>query len=692
MQEACQALVKRVNFSSNALSRLDKATRVSGVLAGARRWGIHTTSVGAAAEIKQKLDLVEYIGETVQLRKAGTTFKGLCPFHGEKTPSFVVTPARETWHCFGCGRGGDLFSFAMERDGLDFPTALRQLAGRAGVEISERTSRDDARRKRLHEALEAAVTFYHRVLTDHASGQAALDYLRSRGFTDDTIEGFQLGWAPDSWDALTRALTSRRGMTESDLEASGLVSRRQGGASSANRRGVYDRFRARIMFPIRDPQGHATGFGGRVLGGQQPGPDQGPKYLNTPATALFDKSRTLYLIDKSKSAMKKQGVVVLVEGNTDALMAHQQGFENVVGSLGTALTAGQVELLTRYAPRIALAYDVDAAGQDAATFGLTELSALVGQIERSEYRGRLTDVDVVRLPARQDPDEVIRDDPDAWRTAVDNAQPIVAYLIDRHASRQDLRTTGGRERLVAALVPTLRTVSDPVRLDGYLLELSRRSGVDVRVLREALQRDPSRSRQSGRDGYARQRISLDAVMASPGALDPTSVERTLKPVESALLRMLLVRPDLIGVVRDRLSEGALVTAPARELWRALASAGDPFDRSAFLAGLDPTLETIARTLFARTDPLSDTEEGIRHALDQSLLTLEKTRLDDEVEFKRAEIADAEAAGDDAASDRLQHDVLDLQRRRLELDRQRATTTLLAKRRIHAIPAPTGGLT
>jgi DNA primase len=578
----------------------------------------------------------------------------------------------------------------MERDGIDFPTALRQLAGRAGVEISERTSREDARRKRLRDTIEAAIAFYHRVLTDHASGQPALDYLRGRGFTDQTIETFQLGWAPDSWDALTRALTTKRGLTEADLEATGLVRRRR--ASGPGGRGVYDYFRARVMFPIRDAGGHATGFGGRVLGTPEPGRDQGPKYLNTPTTPLFDKSRTLFLIDRAKSAMKKEGLAVLVEGNTDALMAHQQGFTNVVGSLGTALTAGQVELVTRYAPRIALAYDVDTAGQDAAAFGLSELSALVGQIERSEYRGRLTDVDVVRLPEGRDPDELMRDDPDAWRSAVEGAQPIVAWLIDRNAGRHDLRTTGGRERLIAALMPTLRTVSDPVRLDGYLLELSRRSGVEVRVLREALHQRTSSDQRRTQDGHAGRKISLDALMASPGALDPQAVDRTLKPVESTLLHLLLVRPDLLAVARARLEPGALVTTPARELWLALESTPEPFDRTAFLAGLDPTTESVARTLFARNDPLPDTEEGVHQALDQSLLTLQKARLDDEVEFKRAEIAEAEAGGDEADRDRLRREVLDLQRRRLELDRERATTSLLAKRRIQPIatPTPTGG--
>ncbi len=269
------------------------------------------------------------------LKKAGTTFKGLCPFHGEKSPSFVVTPARETWHCFGCGLGGDIFSFVMQRDSVDFPTALRSLAGRAGVEISERTTREDAQRKRLREALDAAIAFYHSVLTTHPQGQPALDYLRGRGFTDATISTFQLGWAPDSFTAMTHALMAKRQMSEADLEGAGLVSRSQRG------RGVYDRFRARVMFPIRDHNGGADGLHGPRPGQRvetRPGVTRDPSTSTPRPRALFDKSRTLYLIDHAKSAIRKQGRVVLVEGNTDALMAHQQGFENVVCSMGTALT------------------------------------------------------------------------------------------------------------------------------------------------------------------------------------------------------------------------------------------------------------------------------------------------------------------------------------------------------------------
>jgi DNA primase len=649
-------------------------------------------SVGAAAEIKQKLDIVEYIGETTPLKRAGTTYKGLCPFHGEKTPSFVVTPIRDTWKCFGCGLGGDIFSFVMERDGVDFKGALQTLAQRAGIELNERTTREDAQRKRLRDAVEAAISFYHLVLTTHKAGQPALDYLRSRGFTDATIETFQLGYAPDSWDALTRALTTKRNISEKDLVDAGLARARQRG------RGVYDLFRDRVIFPIRDASGHATGLGGRVIGAYDPD-TQGGKYINTPAGLLFDKSRTLYLIDKAKSGIRRTGRAVIVEGNTDVLMAHQAGFDNVVGSLGTALTAGHIELITRYAPRIALAYDVDKAGQDAAAFGARELTALIGEIERSEHRGRLTDVDVVRLPAGKDPDEVIRDTPDVWRQATENPQPIIDFLIDQAASRHDLRTVPGKERFINSVVPTLRTIGDPVRRDGYVQELARRAGIDERTVLESMRRadKPSTDPRIRADqGHAGAKINLEAVLSQPGAVDPKAVEGTLDPAERTLLRLLLLHPEYAPGLLNRLTPDLLTTTPARELWKAIQSAPGvgavgTFDRVAFVESLEPTLQAIARTLYARTDPVPTPGPELAQAIDQSLLTLQRSRLAEELEFTRAELAEAEATDDTAALRRLQQAVLDLNRKRLALDKRRADTSLLSNRRNPPqTPPATGG--
>ncbi len=226
-------------------------------------------AVGVAAEVKSKLSVLEIVGEQVGLRKAGTTYKGLCPFHGEKTPSFVVTPARDSWHCFGCGEGGDIFSFVMKRESLTFPEALKRLAARAGIEVDERTSREDARRARLREVLEQAIAFYHVVLTQSKTGAPALEYLHGRGFTDETIERFQLGWAPGGWDQMIKMLQSRRNVAVAELAEVGLTSQRQGG------RGAYDKFRSRVIFPIRDAAGNAVGIGGRILPGRGAGAGHG---------------------------------------------------------------------------------------------------------------------------------------------------------------------------------------------------------------------------------------------------------------------------------------------------------------------------------------------------------------------------------------------------------------------------------
>ncbi len=522
-------------------------------------------AVGVAAEVKSRLPVLDVVGETVQLKKAGTTYKGLCPFHQEKTPSFIVTPGRESWHCFGCGEGGDIFSFVMRRDGLAFPEALRLLAARAGVEIDERTSREDARRKRLHEVVESAIAFYHAVLTKSPTGERALAYLHDRGFTDETIEWAGLGWAPPDWDALGRTLEKRRQITTAELVEVGLATPRKGG------NGAYDRFRARVIFPIRDATGNATGLGGRVLKGADGADPEGPKYLNSPATPLFDKSRTLYLLDRAKAQIRKTGTAVIVEGYTDALMAHQAGFTNVVASLGTALTPGQVALLIRYAAKkIVLAYDVDPAGEKAGTLGVTALEALTRQLAAAEADVELDEVRVARLPEGKDPDEVVRENPDAWREAIRTALPIVEYLIDHHARSADLRTTGGRARFVDALLPTLRTVRNPVLRDGYLQRLRQVSGVEERVLLEALHRAPDGGRggipaAGARGAGAAQgargaggpsdggRISADAVMASPDAFDPRAVLRAITPVERELLRFLLLAPELQAETAERLA-------------------------------------------------------------------------------------------------------------------------------------------
>lgn len=645
-------------------------------------------AVGVAAEIKSRLSIVDVVGETVALRKAGTTFKGLCPFHAERTPSFVVTPARGTYKCFGCGKGGDVFSFVMERDGVGFAEALRRLAARAGIELDERPSRDDGRRARLREVLETAIAFYHAILTGHRVGRPALDYLRRRGFTDATIERFQLGWAPSGWDTLRWELGRRRGITAEELAAAGLTVTRQDG------RRAYDRFRARIIFPIRDASGAPTGLGGRILEAEpEPRPsagrELGPKYLNSPATPLFDKSRTLYLIDRAKAAIRRSGQAVLVEGYTDALMAHQAGFENVVASLGTALTPGQVAILGRYARRVALAYDVDPAGQSAGAFGISELTALISEVQTSGADFGLTDVGVVRLPEGRDPDEVIRDSPEVWEAAVAAPVGILEYLVDVHAARVDVRTADGRRRLVDAVVPVLRRVADPTVRDGALLHLARRAASDVEVLREALRSRPGGGRSGVDAEHAGVRLTLEAVRAASEELHPRAVVRPVSPSEVELLRLLLLVPALQLQAVEWLGPDQLPSTLARELYRAIVEmrapdeAGRPgaFDLERLRAGLEPEVRALATAVLALEgpDPRPLSPDRQRYELENLILNLEAEALTERSEYNRAAQAEAERRGDRAAMTELLAQERQIHEAWRSLHRRREQARLLARR-------------
>jgi DNA primase len=645
---------------------------------------------GVAAEVKSKLSIVDVVGEQVQLRKAGTVLKGLCPFHGEKTPSFVVTPARETWHCFGCGEGGDIFSFVMRRESLTFPEALKQLAAKAGIEIDERTSREDAHKARLREVLEQAIAFYHVVLTQSKTGAPALEYLHGRGFTDETIEKFQLGWAPGGWDQMIKMLQSRRNVNVAELAEVGLTSARPGS------RGAYDKFRNRVIFPIRDASGAAVGIGGRILPAAAAADSNAPKYLNSPATALFDKSRTLYLIERARGEMRKADEAVLVEGYTDALMAHQAGFENVVASLGTALTPFQVAVIARYAREIVLAYDVDPAGQHTNSIGGAELFRLIGALAAEETGVEITRVRVARLPEGKDPDEVVRENPDLWREAIRTAQPIMEFLIDYYATAFDVRSARGKSQVVATLIPMLREVRDPVVRDSYLQTLGRRTGVDERVLLEALHSPQSAGGTSGQGGRQKDgagtsgRFTADAIISAPDSIDTKAELKAVSLDERKLLRLLLLVPDQQERVADNLkAEGAqLPSTPARELLAAMladrerdreAGGSGSFERMRFLEALEPELHGLAIALYAERgpDPNDLAGDRVRIGVDQCLLALEADRLKAQLDFISTEIVEAEAAGDNEAKARLLETNRNLYEALKSLGRRREETSLLA---------------
>lgn len=604
-------------------------------------------SSGLTAEIKSKLPVVDVVGETVLLKRAGAAYKGLCPFHAEKTPSFIVSPDRETWHCFGCGEGGDIFTFLMRRDGLDFREALSRLAEKAGVELSERTAREDRQRRRLREALEAAIAWYREVFLQARQAEGARQYLAERGLSPETLERFVIGYAPNTWDALTRRLIGR-GFTNDELIAAGL-------ASPSNRGGVIDKFRGRIIIPIRDASGRPVGLGGRIMPGAE-----GPKYLNSPAGPLFDKSRTLYGLDLAKAAIRREKMTVIVEGYTDVMAAHQAGFANVVASLGTALTGGQIELATRYADAVALAYDVDLAGEAATQRGLLEELGPDQSVSK---------VRVVRIPAGKDPDELIRTDPDAWRRAVAEAKPVIEYFIDRTAAEVDLDTVAGKRELTGRVLALLKRVGDPVERSLYVQRLARVVNVEERVLVEALAREPVR-RPARPAGERREALPI--------------ATSTLDPVEAEALGMLLRYPTLAAELPDgeRLpfrdaAATALVTA-----WRSHIAAGNgTVDLEGFVSGLDPATAALARELLGRLAAGGEADalepDVARDALRVCLLRLRVGRIDEALRDGRLLLEEAQRDSDQARLEALEQQITKLGREKAEATRAMRTPAVTA---------------
>ena len=425
-------------------------------------------------EVKQRLDIVEFISEYVTLQKAGRNFKGLCPFHSEKHPSFFVFPEQQSWHCFGaCGTGGDIFAFVMKKEGIDFGQALRLLAQRGGVTFSPReapSKAEDEKRERLFQINEAAAEYYYHILSTTKTGTTARSYLAKRNIVPETIKEFRVGFSPDAWEAIKNYLLGK-GYTERELAEAGLVIEKEEGGS-------YDRFRNRLMFPICDIQGRVTGFGARVLD------DSLPKYMNSPQTPIFDKSNSLYGIDKAKSAIRKKDLAIIVEGYMDALTAHQHGWQNVVGSMGTSLTGKQVEGIKRLTNSITLALDADLAGEEATLRGKAILAY-------SNIEGK-----VISLPPGKDPDEVIGEEPALWQKLVEQAIPILDFAFQSVIGKVDTNKARDKSLAVQKLLPSIYEIRDPVQQSHYLKRLARELKIEESAIRAALQESKVGRRRS----------------------------------------------------------------------------------------------------------------------------------------------------------------------------------------------------
>ena len=415
-------------------------------------------------EVKQKTDIASIVSQYVTLKKAGRNLVGLCPFHDERNPSFFVYPEQQSWHCFGCNTGGDAFSFIMKKEGLDFGEALSLLAQRAGVTIPSRAGRDEEKeeKERLYKINEAAARYFHNLLLNSSEGVKARNYFQGRGFTDKTASEFQLGYSSNKWDDLKKYL-QEQGYTEDELVKAGLLVESESGR-------IYDRFRNKLMFPILDIKGHVIGFGARVLDDSQ------PKYVNSPQTPAFNKSSSLYGINLAAAGIRQQDTAVIVEGYVDVITAHQNGFNNVVASMGTSVTEAQVSSLKRLTRNLVLALDADAAGEEAMLRGVS-----YENIIESEIR-------VAILPQGKDPDDVVKEDADAWRRLLSEATPIVDYTINIIAGKLDLDTARDKSRAVKELLPVITAMNDKVRQAHYIQKLAHLVKVSERTIEAELSR------------------------------------------------------------------------------------------------------------------------------------------------------------------------------------------------------------
>jgi DNA primase len=540
------------------------------------------------ATVRDSTDIVALIGEHLALKRVGQRYRGLCPFHQEKTASFYVNPDLNVYHCFGCGVSGDAITFVREMEHLDFVDAVERLAARAGIQLrydDKRTNQDRSRKTRLAEAVGAAIDEYHELLLSAPDAGLARQYLRSRGFDGDAVRRFKLGWAPDEWDHLSRTL-QKAGYKREDLVESGLAF-----VNRVNK--LQDQFRKRLLFPIYDARGEPAGFGGRALDGD------GPKYKNSPENPLYHKSRLLYGLNWAKADVVAQGQVIVCEGYTDVMGFALAGAPNAVATCGTALTDDHVRALKNLARRVVLAYDADAAGQGAAEkwYGW-----------EAEYDIELR---VAALPAGKDPADVFHEAPEALLRAVEEATPFLQFRIDRLLTSGDLTTPEGRGKAGQAAARIVAQHPNELVRDQYVMQLAARLGIEADVLRNTVAGANADARRSARHGVPRRQETRRPDAPSPDdELADAPRVRPSRPIdrrELDLLRWAIHEPELVA---DWLDVGLFADPTARAVYESLAQAatfrealdaseGEARDVLERLAVEEPTADGEPETIAAR---------------------------------------------------------------------------------------------
>lgn len=441
-------------------------------------------------EIKARLDVTEVISGYLRLQKAGRNFRALCPFHNEKSPSFMVSPERQIWHCFGCGESGDIFSFVMKIEGVEFKEALTQLAERAGVKLEKFDVKAQSNRQKIYQVCEQAARFFENNLENKA-GAKALDYLLDRGLSKKTIKEFRLGYSKDSWDDLFKNLKNQ-GFSDKDLFDAGMLVKRDFSTTDNQSaplevRNYYDRFRNRIMFPIADIGGRIIGFSARIMPG---GDDRMGKYINTPETLVYNKSRVIYGLDKAKLPIRKSDFCIFVEGQLDVIMSYQAGVKNAVATSGTALTTQHLVIIKRYTKNLALCFDSDEAGGNA-TKRAIDLTIAEGFVTK-----------VIILGQDKDPADIIKKDSKLWKEAITQKKPTISFYFENVFSRHDVNNIEGKKKIVEELLPVIKLIPNHIERAHYLNELAQKAKVDEKSL-ETLFKELS-NKSPERPHYGRQ--------------------------------------------------------------------------------------------------------------------------------------------------------------------------------------------
>ncbi|NTU67138.1 MAG: DNA primase [Candidatus Moranbacteria bacterium] len=444
-------------------------------------------------EIKNRLNIVDVIGDYLRLEKAGGNWRGLCPFHNEKSPSFMVSEEKQIWHCFGCQKGGDVFSFVMEMEGLEFKEALKILAEKAGVELKTVNPKAAEKKNRALEILELATKFYEFQLWEGPGKTKILGYLRDRGLKDETIKEFRLGYAPKGWRNMLDFLT-KRGYGANEIFEAGLIIKKEGG--QGGQQNYYDRFRSRIMFPIAEYSGKVVGYSARVA----PGEDESQaKYINSPESGVYHKSRILYGIDKAKGEIKHADFILLVEGNMDVIATSQLGIRNVVAISGTALTSEQVDILKRYTKNFRIFFDMDSAGEGATRKSIKLCLA------------KDVSVNVVELPMGKDAAELAKDDPSALKRAIGSAKDAMEYVMERALEKFDKGTAHGKRMIAENVIEILEGFQNGIEKSHWIKKLADELDVKEQTLTEMTEKATLR----GRTGESAERFQKKEADVAP---------------------------------------------------------------------------------------------------------------------------------------------------------------------------------